>query len=644
MSDFKKSIRFTVLKKILSVVIAMIMTAVSLPLAAHASDGGFEVSKAVIVVPENASLTDNYAAQRLKHYLDRIIDGNIEIVTDSNDAEYEICVGATNRTESDFENSADGSYIITSTADRIILNGAGNKGTLNAVYAFLEKYCGCHWYESEIIVVPEDKSLTIPVGINYEYTPFFEYTETDTASSRDIEFSLANGLVGGVYRSFTAEQGSHVGYLGAFCHTFTTYYCKPETYFESHPEYFALRDGKRTPHQLCLTNEDVMNVVTAEVLDLLSREHNPDADIQIVSLTQHDNFLFCQCEKCKAIDDENGSQSGTMISFVNEIARRVKEHGYDNVVFDTFAYQYTRKAPSVVKPREDVIVRLCSIECCFGHTLDNADCELNADFMNDLKEWGEICNRIYIWDYVNNYRETVCIFPNFGVMQRNVQIFYENNVKGLYEEGNYYISQCDGEFGEMRTYLLSKLMQNPYLDYSTEMNGYLNAVYGEGGKYIREFIDIMTEHAVTDSKHLSIYQPSTKTLYGITAKEVERCNGLWEKAKDAAQTQEQLDQIRRSELSWRYWKNANMRSEFSRLQFPYVYMNAGEKLHKDFKDMNVLVFSEGARSQLSDCELLYLYRPISKWTELYEEWFWDVLNPAAVALYNFLGKIYNIFN
>ena len=115
-------------------------------------------------------------------------------------------------------------------------------------------------------------------------------------------------------------------------------------------------------------------------------------------------------------------------------------------------------------------------------------------------------------------------------------------------------------------------------------------------------------------------------------------------AKDAAETEEQLQQIRRSELCWRYWKNANMRSEFSRLQFPYVYMKAGEDLHDDFKEMNVLVFGEGAQHKLSDCELLYLYRTVDKWTDLYEEWFWDILNPAAVALYEFYGTIYNLFN
>ena len=633
------------MKKFLSVVIALLTALFSVQLSSYAAENGFDVADSVIVISENASATDNYASQRLKYYLDKIIGGDIEIVTDKADlSEHEICVGETNRAEEMHGNSVDGSYVIISTSERIVISGSGNKGTINGVYAFLEKYCGCHWYETEAVIIPGNKTLRIPEGINDKYTPFFEYTETDTASSRDSEFSIANGLNGGVYRNLTSEQGSTVNYLGAFCHTMTTYFCKSATYFDEHPEYFALHNGKRVPDQLCLSNEKVKDIVTAEVLDLLSGEHNPDADIQIVSLTQHDNYNFCQCKNCKEIDDENGSQSGTMISFVNEIAGRVKEHGYENVVFDTFAYQYTRKAPSKVKPREDVIVRLCSIECCFGHTLDNPDCKQNADFMEDLSNWGKICNRIYIWDYVHNYAQTLCVFPNFGVMQRNVQIFHENNAKGLYEEGNYYIDNSDAEFAEMRTYLLSKLMQNPYLDYSAEMNGYLNGVYGPGGCYIREFIDIITAHAVTDSKHLTIYQSATDTLYDMTNEDVERCNELWQKAKDAAVTDEQLQQIRRSELSWRYWKSANKRGEFSRLQFPYVWMNEGKKLHDDIKEMNAVLFSEGGTNLLSDCELLYLYRVSNKWTVVYEESYWDFLNPYAIGLYEFLGKIYNLFN
>ena len=36
---------------------------------------------------------------------------------------------------------------------------------------------------------------------------------------------------------------------------------------------------------------------------------------------------------------------------------------------DTLAYRYTRQAPKTIKPADNVIIRLCSIECCFSHPL-----------------------------------------------------------------------------------------------------------------------------------------------------------------------------------------------------------------------------------------------------------------------------------
>ena len=632
------------MKKFLSALLVLSMGVMLFPFTAFAAENSFPVSQAVIVTGSNASATDKYAAERLEYYLEKILGKDIAIVDDSQTAEFEIAVGATNRSSLDLTAYDDGGYVITSSENRVVICGRGNKGTINGVYAFLEKYCGCHWYEANVIITPENPALTVPTDISVSYNPFFEYTETDTASSRDAEFSLANGLTGGVYRNFTVEQGSAVEYVGSFAHTLVNQFCKPDVYFDTHPEYYALRDGERVANQLCLTNSDVIAIVTQEVLDLLAQKHDPDASVQIVSLTQHDNRDYCECENCAAVDNENGSQSGTMISFVNEIAKRVKAVGsYDNVVFDTFAYQYTRKAPTKVVPRDDVIVRLCSIECCFGHTLDDPNCSENADFMYDLEQWGKICNRIYIWDYVNNYFETVCIFPNFGVMQRNVQIFYENNVKGVYEEGNYYVASCDGEFAEMRTYLLSKLMQDPYCDYYAEMDGYLEAVYGAGWKNIREFIDIMTDHAVTRFSHLGINQHSEKTLHNMTAENVESCNELWASAKMQAQTDEQLSRICRSELSWRYWKCANHRAEFSLLQFPYLWMKANDDLYNDFVDMGITRLSERVNHELSDCDLLHLLRHPFKWCVLYDEPIWDTLNPTVVKIYEFLGDVYCFF-
>lgn len=629
------------MKKFISIFMVTVLLLSTMGIFASAAESDFKISDAVIVIAEDVSITDNYAANRLKYYLDKITGGDIQIVEDTADYQYEISVGATNRSDADFASATDGSYIITSTDDEIIIDGAGNKGTINGVYAFLEKYCDCHWYESEVIIIPENENLIIESGIDVKYTPYFEYTEADTRSAGDPEFCIANGLTGGIYKNLTDEQGGDVDYLGGASHTLTSIYCKPSEYFEEHPEYFALHNGTRTPNQLCLTNEDVKDIVTKEALEVLAKQHNPEASIQILSITQADNSEYCMCESCAALDAENDSQAGTMLTFANEIASRIKLYDeYENVVIDTFAYQHTRKTPTNVVPRDDVIVRLCSIECCFGHTLDDADCKANVEFMQDLEDWSEICDRLYIWHYNLNCDESVNIYANFGTLQRNTQIFYEHNVKGIYQQGVFYINESDGEFGEMKTYLLSKLMQDPYLDYEAEMNGYLTAVYGPGGKYLKEFIDIVTDHAVTKVKHLYLEEDARFSLPGMMPWEVSRCDELWELAKQEAQTEEQLAQILRSEICWRYWKCANKRSEFSLFQSPYLQMKANQELYEDLVDLGITRMGERPGHDLSDNELRHYTRRIYTWITLYDEPVWDAINPIMINLYNVMEKIY----
>lgn len=478
----------------------------------------------------------------------------------------------------------DNGYVIEAAENEVTITGNGTRGVIHGVYTFLEKYCGCDWYTSSLYSIPKNENLTISAGERTEYKPFFEYTDTDWLSPRDVEYSLANGLNGSPYRSIPAELGGTVEYISGFAHTLGSQFCSRDTYFETNPEYFALHNGVRQSEQLCLTNEDVYNLVLGEVMALLKERHDPEKSLQIISLTQGDSTAdakMCQCSSCREIDNENGSHSGTMITFVNRIARAVKKAGYDNVAIDTFAYRYTRKAPTKVVPDDNVIVRLCTIECCFAHSLDDASCAENTELMADLTAWGKICKRIYVWDYATNYAHTLGIFPDFGVLQRNVQVFYENNVVGVYEEGNYYMSECDGEFGELRAYLLSKLMQNPYLDYSACMNEFLKAYYGAGWESIREFIDMTIEKPVADGGHLKIYDPMYETL-GFTDDDIEKADSLWVKAKEEAGNEAHLKNIERSEICWRYWKGFNV---FDR--------GEGEKLIADMKALGITKVSEG---------------------------------------------------
>lgn len=438
--------------------------------------------------------------------------------------------------------------------------GSNLADTVRGVYVFLNRYAGLKYYTSKCVTVTKDR-IEVPQNTDEQIKRYFEYADTDWLSPKDIQYSLYNGINALEYRSIPKELGGGIAYLPCLCHTLGTKFCSRDTYFKTHPEYFALRNGKRVPGQLCLTNPNVKDLVTGEVLELLKEKHDPESELQIITLTQDDNEDFCRCPECTRIDQKYKSHAGTMLDFVNGIARTIKVKGYKNVALDTFAYRYTRKPPIDIWPEDNVIIRLCTIECCFSHSFDDSSCKVNREFMKDLKGWSEICNRIYVWDYCTNFSFLTGIFPNFGVLQRDIQMLYENHVKGIYEEGNFSLDVCDTEFGELRAYLLTKLFQNPYCDYEKEMLDFLTVYYGGGAAYIGEFLKLTQGFAAR--RHLGIFQSMHMTMK-MNKEEVRYCDSLWEKAMDAAEG-EYSEHVRLSRLCWRYWKRKNHVMEFAPL-------------------------------------------------------------------------------
>ena len=566
-----------------------------------------------ICLPDDASAQAQFAASQLQKYLQQITGVRIPIGNEPGSADHVIYVGGA---PTDGDLPGEDSYRIRTDGSDLRIYGGGNRGTIYGVYAFLEQCCGYRRYTSDVEIVPHAQTISVPAALCVGYDAFFEYRETDWTSPRNCDYSLAHSLNGGVYRYIPENMGGTVNYIAGFCHTFTETFCSAEKYYGSHPEYFALHNGVRTSGQLCLTNPDVLRIVTDEVLDLLRERHDPSKSVQIVSLTQADNKRFCTCKNCAALDRANGSHAGTMISFVNAVARAVKAVGYDNVALDTFAYRYTRQAPTQVKPDDNVIVRLCSIECCFGHTMDDPSCLSNKAFMRDLADWSRICNRLYIWDYAINYARTVGVFPNFDVLQRNMQVFYEHNVKGVYEEGNFYMDKCDTEFGELKAYLLSKLMQDPYMDYEAQMNGFLAAYYGAGWQHIRSIIDTMTDHSATYVDHLPIRQWMIFTLPGMTPQDVREVDAHWQAAKEMAADETQAARIERSRLSWRVWKCANLRGEFSPLRGIATHAANVHALYQDLLSFGVTTMGERehrARFFRFSGQVIRIYYTITQW-------------------------------
>jgi hypothetical protein len=284
--------------------------------------------------------------------------------------------------------------------------------------------------------------------------------------------------------------GGTFGYQGSWCHSLTCYYVNVDEWFDTKPEWFSYRhsiNGRlRHQTQLCLTNPEVLAQVIKEVRAECEKGLIAfGGERFIISITQADYYNFCQCPACEERDALEESHAGTNIHFVNAVADAIRDE-FPMVLIDTFAYQYTRKPPKYVRPRDNVLVRFAPIETCYAHPLNDPKCDVNRIFADDLRKWSEIASHLYIWDYSTNFNHYNAPFPNFQVLQADMQFFVEHNVKGVYSQGNHEARFSDSEFAALRGYIMARLMFDPYMDFELEMGLFMRAWYGEGWQYIRE--------------------------------------------------------------------------------------------------------------------------------------------------------------
>jgi len=448
------------------------------------------VARAVIVIAPDAAEPEQHAAGELANFLSQITGAKFDIVPPPAAGKSRLLVGpqAAKLAAPDF--SADGlgaeGIIIRSAGDDLILAGGYPRGTLYAVYTFLEEQLGCRWWSSTESTIPKKPTLQV-ANLDVRYVPVLEYRSPYWFDAFDGDWAARNKCNGQAHRLDDKRGGRHI-YEG-FVHTFYPL-VSPEKYFKDHPEWFSEINGQRTYEraQLCLTNEEMRKELVKNLKERL--RNNPAATI--ASVSQNDWRGNCQCSNCAAIEKEEESPAGLMLRFVNAIAQDIEKE-FPNVAISTLAYQYTRKPPKLTKPRHNVIVQLCSIECSFSKPLSD---ERNKAFRDDIVGWSKICDRLYIWDYTTNFRHHIMPHPNLRVLGPNVKFFADHNVKGIFEQGAY--TTNGAEMAELRAWVLAKLLWNPSLDGQKLIDEFIEGYYGPAAPHIKAYLNV-THDAVEAS-------------------------------------------------------------------------------------------------------------------------------------------------
>jgi len=425
---------------------------------------------------------ETYAASELRHYLQLMTAASFEITTE--------CDGPAITIKLD-ESIGEDAFTIRTNGGGIAVAG-GRRGVIYGVYALLEEM-GCRFFTPTCEKIPCIPDLPLP-ELDLAQKPALEYRWHNYRDLAQFPRFAVKSRVNGT--ALPKEYGGGAPYAW-FVHSFEREIIGPEEYFDAHPEYFSLVGGERLRDfsQLCLTNPDVLEITVEKVRAALRKQ----PECRIISVSQNDWENYCECPACAEIDEREESHAGSLIWFVNQVAEQIEEE-FPDVVIDTLAYMYTRKPPKHIRPRHNVCVRLCSIECCFAHSFEACSCDENSNFVEDLRAWAKVCDRLYIWDYTTGFAHYPAPHANWNALQPNMQCFVQNNVKGVFEQA------CGAQGGgtdlnELRAYLICKLLWDPDCDIERHKREFCEYYYGAAAEHILGYIDALTAKVELDNIH-----------------------------------------------------------------------------------------------------------------------------------------------
>jgi len=547
-----------------------------------------------IVLPDKPTPQESHAAADLAAHVAKITGQELQTVSDAKAGKLTpIVVGRCDATlaklgvKVDFASLGHEGIVIRTKGPALVLAG-NRRGVLYAVYTFLEDYCGVRWLTPDCTVMPNAGALKV-ADLNVRYIPPLEYRATDYPCHRDADFAVRNKF-NGTQTQLDERRGGKIAY-SHFVHTFNAI-LHPAKHFAEHPEYFSMVKGKRLAKrtQPCLTNPEVLAIAKKVIRGWIKAA--PHATV--FSVSQNDWHNYCQCPKCSALAKEEGSQSGPVIHFVNAIADDIAADHPDKII-STLAYQYTRKPPRHVKPRPNVTVRLCSIECCFSHPL--ATCGHNRSFTDDIKGWSKICKRLSIWDYVIDYHHSVMPFPNLRVLKPNIRFFINNGVTSIYEEAAYFTPGT--EFAELRTWIIAKTLWNP--NYSTDkaIREFLAGYYGPAAAPIGKYIDLMHKQVAEHKDwHMTIWSKPTSPWLGADA--IAESVKLFDQAEAAVKgNPARLHRVRAA-----------------RMPIQYVRIVTADRAKADPKQVNALIDAFEATARKAGLQMVREHRTygdLNKW-------------------------------
>ena len=511
--------------------------AYTMPLALHANFIVTQEGKpqSEIIVGESPEKPVATAAQELQLWIREISGAELPILTKPDSLPQRIILNAGTIADTpyaaDIEKLKDtNGYAIRQKGNELHLIAATPKGVLNSIYKLLMDNTDIIWARPnvEFGTIYTPKSTLIFTQTDLIDIPKFKMNGWQFgygAKQCELLWSVRNRANWTNMSCTNTPLNDTYGMFkeAYYGHNINGLYIKGSKYYNDHPEFYPLINGKRVnplsrpAHtQLCFTNKEMI----AAFINEFDHYASARSDCRMFGVFAEDNYDQCQCLDCKAdITLPDGSIlkfgapdffSTRFFIFLNQIAEHAKQKFPDKLI-STYAYLAT-EIPPRVPVMDNIVVLSCPI---YKNVKFPVTSPQNADTFMKLAGWLEKTPNIIMYEYFGlttayprpadiNFALDFQYEYNRGVRYGHSEIVGDDVTRTHTGKDNYIAAwDCNSIY----FWVMAQLFWNPFQNVQQLRDDYLGRVFHDAADDVKEYL-ACTEKAWHASSELSRWSTS----------------------------------------------------------------------------------------------------------------------------------------
>ncbi len=435
-----------------------------------------------VAVPEKPSIQETYAARLLASTLERLCGGTVPVVAEAAAVPPYISIGETaSAAAAGFRDALPPqSYAIEFTGGNCFIRG-GTPGPLNGVLALLEEDLGCRLYTNDVAVFPDWSGKPLKI-VPRRFTPPFEMRELmympDNHDASD--WPMWNRLAPISWHTLLPPESGGQLASGYFIHTYAAL-VPPEEYYDEHPEYYAMQDGKRVRIEpwlgaLCYTNREVPKIIVGRIRAKLTEQ----PELRIFSISSPDTSRDeCECPACAKLIQNEGI-AGAQVALANAVAEELAPE-FPDIRLTFLSYGSDR--PKTIRHHANLVNFYAPIGARANRDAMLVPLGENNRITVQMDEWLATGVKTYFWDYI----DLSCYpFPNFDAEAAGLRDLAGAGIKG-------YFADCTiawTSLFRLKRWVFAKLMWDPERELDSLIAEFVAAYYGEAAEPMREYVAI----------------------------------------------------------------------------------------------------------------------------------------------------------